>query len=57
MNKFIKIIGFFILITIIFSGGFFSGKLLYNKPTREIQVGYEKSGQQGVIEIRKSLLM
>ncbi|MGG2028017.1 hypothetical protein AB1282_20155 [Gottfriedia sp. S16(2024)] len=53
MNKFIKIVVFILLITIVFSGGFFSGKLLYNKPTREIQVGYEISGQQGVIEIRK----
>ncbi|WP_129692433.1 hypothetical protein [Gottfriedia acidiceleris] len=52
MNKFIKIIVLFLLITIIFSGGFISGKLLYNKPTREIKVGYEKSDQQGVIEIR-----
>ncbi|MFB7142257.1 hypothetical protein ACFCYN_21760 [Gottfriedia sp. NPDC056225] len=52
MNKFIKFGGFLLLITIVFSGGFICGKLLYNKPTREIQVGYEETGQQGVIEIR-----
>ncbi|MEH7613745.1 hypothetical protein [Gottfriedia acidiceleris] len=52
MKKFIKIGVILLLIIIIFCGGFISGKLTYNKPTREIRVGYETPHQEGVFEIR-----
>ncbi|MDN3020180.1 hypothetical protein PH210_28975 [Paenibacillus sp. BSR1-1] len=55
MKKFYISIATIILSFLLFFGGLVAGKTIYNKPTREVLIGYDNTNYPGQIDYRKKI--